>query len=136
MNSRGLPSKRGQIFGEDLSGSDGFVAPAASEVALGGVFRDGGAPRYAETVLATVPPERRVGAWKRRLLPSIRLPNALHRVASPQPRCDLLFALHKICVRLALWSLRRPIIEFGKFLIHEPVIGFGDPKYSQMGRFF
>jgi len=39
MNSRGLPSTRGQIFGEDLSGSDCFVAPAASEVALGDDFR-------------------------------------------------------------------------------------------------
>ena len=35
MNSRGLPSTRGQIFGEDLIGSDCFVAPAASEVDLG-----------------------------------------------------------------------------------------------------
>ncbi len=38
MNSRGLPSTRGQIFGEDLSGSDCFVAPAASEVDLGDDF--------------------------------------------------------------------------------------------------
>jgi hypothetical protein len=91
--------------------------------------------RHAQAVRSAVTPERRVGALKRRRLASIRLPNALHRVASPQPRCDLFFALHKICVRLALWSLRRPIIELG-ILAHNSVIGFGDPKYSQMGRFF
>ena len=91
--------------------------------------------RHAEAVHSAVPPERLIGAFERRRGASTRIPNALHRVASPQPRCDLLLALNKTGVRLALWSLRRPITDLG-ISVHNPVIGFGDPKYSQMGRFF
>ena len=62
---------------------------------------------------SAVPPERRIRAleWGRGAL--TRLPNALDRVASPQPRCDLLFALHKTGIRLATRSLHRPTIELG-----------------------
>ncbi len=91
--------------------------------------------RHAEAMHSAVTPERLVGALKWRCHASTRIPNAFHRVASPQPRCDLLLALHKTGVRLALWSLRRPILELG-IPAHKPVIGFGDPKYSQMGRLF
>ena len=91
--------------------------------------------RHAEAVHSAVTPERLVGALKWRCHASTRIPNALHRVASPQPRCDLLFALHKMGIRLAIWSLRRPITDLGIFA-HNPVIGFEDSKYSQMERFF
>ena len=66
---------------------------------------------------------------------STRIPNALYRVASPQPRGDLLFALHETGVRLAIWSLRRPITELG-ILAHNVVIGFGGQKYSQPPHLF
>ena len=60
---------------------------------------------------SAVPPERLIRALEWGLGVSTRLPNALDRVASPQPRCDLLFALHKTGIRLATRSLHRPIIE-------------------------
>jgi hypothetical protein len=91
--------------------------------------------RHAETVHSAVAPEGLVGGLKWRCPASTHVPNALHRVASPQPCCDLLFVLHKIWVRLAIWSLRRPIIDLG-IPLHEAVIGFGGPKYSQIGRLF
>ena len=84
---------------------------------------------------SAVPPERLIRAFEWGRGASTSVPNALDRVAGPQPRCDLLFALHKTGVRLALWSLSRPITDLG-ILAHKPVIGFGDPKYSQMRRFF
>ena len=64
---------------------------------------------HTEIVHAAVAPERLVLAFGWRAGASTRIPNALHRVASLQPRCDLVFALHKRVERLAIWShMTRP----------------------------
>ena len=94
-----------------------------------------GASGQAEPVLTAIPPERLVGSFERRCGASARDPHAFDRVARPQPGCDLILALKKTGVRLAIWSLQRPIIELG-ILTHNLVIGFGGQKYSQTAHFF
>jgi len=84
---------------------------------------------------SAVPPERLIRALEWGRGASTSVPNALDRVASPQPRGDLLFALHETGVRLAIWSLRRPITDLGIF-IHDPVIGFGGQKYVRPPHLF
>jgi len=74
----------------------------------------------AKSMHSAVPPERLIRALEWGRGASTSVPNALDRVASPQPRRDLLLALHKTGVRLAIWSLHRPITDVG-ILAHTPL---------------